>query len=321
MQIAQLEAVREIARNGYNMSLAAETLKRSQPGISRQIKELEHELGIRIFARTRNNIVALTPQGEEVLRIGRRILSDAENLRHIGSWETPDSTGELKIATTHVQARYALPGVIKAFTIRFPRVVLTLQQGDPVQCCNAVESGEADLAITTVGERQLDKVVAVPAFNLSSALFVPRRHPLVREKVLTLKKLAEHPFVAYSPAFAVRMHVDETFARAGLRPHVVCSATDADVCKTYVAAGMGIAVLARIAFDPERDRTLVPLDVAKLFKPSILSIVFKKNGYLSRPMHSFVSMVAPHLTQNEIRRALDGSQPGALRMIADLPRI
>jgi LysR family cys regulon transcriptional activator len=321
MQITQLEAVRAIAKSGFNMSAAAEILNRSQSGLSRQVKELEGELGVRIFARTKNNIVGLTPQGEEVLRIGQRMLADAENLRRVGSWTSTGTEVELRIATTHVHARYFLPRVLKSFTERFPETLLTLQQRDPVHCCSAVAEGDADIALTTVDERLRHKIVALPAYLLTSGVYVPKKHPLLREKTLTLKKLSEFPFVAYSPAFAMRMAIDETFAKAGLRPRIVCTATDADVCKAYVEAGMGIAILAKLAFDPVRDANLTVIDVDSLIESSVLCVAFKKNAYLSRSLYSFVSTWAPHLSQQAIRLALEGGKPGTARKTSALPKL
>lgn len=321
MQIPQLEAVRAIAKSGFNMSAAAEILNRSQSGLSRQVKELESELGVRIFARTKNNIVGLTPQGEEVLRIGQRILSDAENLRRVGSWTSTDTEVELRIATTHVHARYFLPRILKSFTERFPETLLTLQQRDPVDCCSAVAAGDVDIALSTVDERLRHKIVAIPAYSLTSGVYVPKRHPLLREKGLTLKKLSEFPFIAYSPAFAMRMAVDDTFAKAGLRPRIVCTATDADVCKAYVEAGMGIAILAKLAFDPARDTNLVVLDAGPLFEPSTVCVAFRRNAYLSRSLYAFVSTWAPHLSQQAIRLALEGTKPGTARKATALPKL
>ncbi len=204
----------------------------------------------------------------------------------------------------------------------FPRTALTLQQGDPLQCCDAVVAGEADLAITTVSDRFADKVVAVPAFLLSSALFLPRKHRLMREKVLTLAKLGEFPFVAYSASFATRLLIDAAFAEAGLRPNIVCSATDADVCKTYVELGMGIAILVKLCFDPARDRKLAIREIDGLLPPTTLQIVVRKGGYLSRPLSAFVSMLAPHVSQQEIRLRMEGAAVGnAARPKQPLPRL
>lgn len=314
MNLQQIEAVCGIVRNGFNMSAAAGALRRSQPGLSRQIKELEHELGVRIFSRTRNKIVALTPQGEKILRIGQRIVRDVRNLHQLGSDETAEGGGELRIATTHVHARYSLPNVLKTFTRRFPEVLLTLRQGDPMQCCELVAAGEADIGITTVAEKAIDEIVSIPAFRLSRCVIAPRDHPIVREKTLTLKKLAEYPIIAYSSAFSGRWIVDEAFARAGLRPRVACSAIDADVCKTYVELGMGIAILARIAFDPARDRTLVAMDADHLFRAGVLNLVFRKHGYLTRHAGAFVTMFAPHVSAGLIERGMDGAEIDRARL-------
>jgi LysR family cys regulon transcriptional activator len=321
MHITQLEAVRAIAKSGFNMSAAAEILNRSQSGLSRQVKELEGELGVRIFARTKNSIVGLTPQGEEILRIGQRMLSDAENLRRVGTWASAQMEPELRIATTHVHARYFLPPVLKSFTARFPETLLTLQQRDPVDCCSAVAEGEVDMALATVDERLRHKIVAVPSYLLTSGVYVPKKHPLAREKTLTLKKLAEFPFIAYSPAFAMRMTLDDTFAKAGLRPRIVCTATDADVCKAYVEAGMGIAILAKLAFDPVRDTNLTVLDVDSLIEPSVLCVAFRKNAYLGRSLYAFVSTWAPHLGQQAIRLALEGATPARTSRTSALPKL
>lgn len=319
MNLQQIEAVCGIVRNGFNISAAAEALRRSQPTLSRQIQELERELGVRIFARTRNKVVALTPEGEEILRIGQRMLRDAKNLAQIGSFESADGGGELKIATTHLHARYSLPRVVKAFAARFAGVLLTLRQGDPIQCCELVAAGEADIGVTTVGEKTSGEIVAIPAFRLSRCIIAPRNHPIVREKTLTLKKLAEYPIVAYSTPFSGRWIVEEAFASAGLRPLIVCSAIDADVSKTYVELGMGIAVLARIAFDPARDRNLVALDAGHLFRPSILNLVFRKHGYLSRHAHEFVSLFAPHVGPDLIRRGINGAELDRARLSHEAP--
>jgi len=309
MNLQQIEALCGVVRNRFSISAAAESLHRSQPGLSRQIKEIEQELGVRVFARTRNKVVALTPHGEEVLRIGQRILRDMKNLHQVGVGDRRDDAGELRIATTHVHARYSLPRVIRAFSTRFPNVLLTLRQGDPAQCAELIAQGEADIGITTaVAARTAEDIVAVPIYRLSRCVITPAGHPLTREKSLTLKKLAEYPLVAYSPSFSGRSIVDEAFARAGLRPHVVCSAIDADVSKTYVELGMGIAILARIAYDGARDRNLVAMNADHLFRPGVLNLVLRKHSHLNSRALAFVQLYAPHLAESTVRRAIDGAE-------------
>jgi LysR family transcriptional regulator, cys regulon transcriptional activator len=320
MNLQQLEALCSVVRNRFSISGAAESLRRSQPGLSRQIKELEEELGVRIFSRTRNKVISLTPQGEEVLRIGQRIVRDIRNLQQVASENATDDAGELRIATTHVHARYTLPKVMKAFSVRNPKSLLTLRQGDPAQCWELVARGEADIGISTAaGLRQAEDAVAIPIYKLSRCVIVPRDHPLMREKMVTIKRLAEYPLIAYSPSFSGRSIVDEAFARAGLRPKVVCTAIDADVSKTYVELGMGIAILARIAFDPARDGKLIALEADHLFRPGILYLILRKHSYLSRRAYSFVSMYAPHITADLIRRAMDGGDIDRVRLSQKAP--
>ena len=319
VNIAQMEAVCAIVRSNFNISAAAASLNRSQPTLSRQIQELERALGVRVFARTRNKVAALTPKGEEILRIGQRMVRDARNLAEVGRADTAAAGGELRIATTHLHARYALPQVMKTFAARFPGVMLTLRQGDPVGCCELVAAGDADLGITTVGEKISPELVTVPAYSLARCVIVQRGHPLAREKHLTLKKLAAFPLVAYSAPYSGRRIVDEAFARAGLRPRIVCSAIDADVCKTYVELGMGIAVLAGIAYDPARDRGLVALNTDHLFRPSIVNLVMRRHAYLNHHALAFIALFAPHVDAGLIRKGIDGGDIDRARLAREAP--
>lgn len=315
----QLEAVIAIVRNGFSISAAAEALGRSQPTLSRQIQDLERELGVHVFERTRNKVAALTPKGQEILRIGHRIVREMQNLIQLGKLDSTEISSELRIATTHLHARYALPHVVKSLAARFPTVTLTLQQGDPTQCCELVASGEADIGISTVGRKISSEVVAIPAFLLPRCVIAPRGHPITLEKTLTLKKITAYPIVAYSAPFTGRWIVEEAFARAKLRPRIVCSAIDADVSKTYVELGLGIAVLARLAFDPVRDKGLVALDASHLFAPSVLHLVFRKHSFLNRYAQSFVSMFAPHIGEHFIRNSINGVEFDRTRAIKSTP--
>lgn len=319
MNLQQLQAICAIVRHRHNISAAAEALERSQSGLSRQVKELEIELGAQIFVRTRNKVIGLTPQGERILHIAQRVLQDLRALEQIGGEQSAEEGGELRIATTHVHARYLLPGAVKAFTRRFPRVAVTLQQTEPVQCRSLIATGEADMGIITMVQKPADPVVAIPAYQLPRCVVVPEGHPLVREQRPTLRKLAEYPLIAYPATFSGRTIVERAFTRAGLKPHIVCSATDADVCKAYVEVGMGIAVLATIAFDPAIDRGLVAIDAGHLFRPGILSIVLRKHGYLTRPLESFLAQFAPHISRELIVKAMDGADIDRVQLSARAP--
>jgi LysR family cys regulon transcriptional activator len=307
MNFQQIEAICGIASSGFNVSLAAEMLGRSQPGLSRQIKVLQRELGAQVFVRTRNKVLGLTLQGEKILRVGERMLHDLKTLQQICADDVKDGGGELRIATTHVHARYLLPGTIKAFAARFPGVSLTLQQCDPDHCRRLIASGEADVGVITMTQKPADPIVTVPAYRLPRCVIVPEGHPLLRKQPLSLRRLAEYPLVAYPATFSGRYMVEEAFANAGLKPRIVCSATDADVCKAYVGVGMGIAVLAAVAFDPAADRGLVAIDASHLFRPGVLNLVFRKHGYLTRALESFVALFAPHVGRDLVLKAMEGA--------------
>jgi LysR family cys regulon transcriptional activator len=319
MNLQQLEAICAIARHRYNISAAAEALSRTQPGLSRQIKDLERELGVQIFVRTRNKVVGLTPHGEKILGVSERVLREINTLEQIGADSCTDEGSEIRIATTHVHARYLLPGTVKAFTERFPRIALTLQQCDPDQCRDAIAAGQADLGVITMSQKAADKVVAIPAYRLSRCVIVPQGHPLAGNQALTLERLSEYPLIGYPMSFSGRSLVEEAFAKAGLKPRIVCSATDADVCKAYVQLGMGVAVLATIAFDPLADQGLVAIDASHLFQPGMLNVVFRKHGYLTRPLKSFLSLFAPHIGRELILTAVEGGHVDRANLSRHVP--
>lgn len=308
MNLQQIEAVCEVAANNFNISAAAKSLRRSQPTLSRQVRELEDALGVRIFTRTRNKVIALTPKGKEVVRIGQRITRDSLSLSRIGDSDVDQGPNELKIATTHLLARYLLPQVIKKFSARYPAATLTLQQGDPAQCCELIATGKADIAVTTAESAPESEVVSIPAFRLARCVIAPRGHPILKAKKLTLRVLAKYPIVAYSTQFSGRWIVDDTFARAGLHPHIACSAIDADVGKTYVELGMGIAVLARIAIDPGRDSGLGIANAGHLFPPTTVNMVLRKHDFLRRNAREFLAMLAPHIGADLIRNSMEGHE-------------
>jgi len=308
MYLEQLEAVCAVARTRYSMSAAAETLGKSQSGLSRQVKELELELGVQIFVRTRNKVVGLTPDGEKVLAVAHRMRSAAQELSAIGSGRSAEASGEIRIATTHVYARYLLPRVIRRFSESFPGVSLTLQHADPIQCRAMIAAGEADIGIVTTSERASESVVTIPIYRLPRCVIAPTGHPLTRVKKLTLAQLARHPIIAYPVSFSGRSTLMEQFAAAGLTPRIVCSGTDADVCKAYVEIGMGVAVLARAAYDPTRDRSLVAIPADHLFPSGVLMLVCRKNGYLSPTTEAFLSILAPHVQVGLVLRAMKGQQ-------------
>lgn len=306
MNFQQLRALREAVRHGFNLTVAAENLHTSQPGVSKQIKELEDELGVTIFERHGKRLVGLTEPGLAVLGFAERILDEAENLRRVGHEFTGADVGTLRIATTHTQARYALPRVVREFMQRFPKVRLVMHQGNPPQLAQLVLSGDADLAIATESLDQYAGLLALPAYAWHHCVVVPPDHPLAANGEVTLEALAKYPIVTYDPGFAGRSHIDEAFTARGLQPEIVLSAIDADVLKTYVELGLGIGIVASMAFDPARDRALVKLDAPHLFAQNTTRVAIRRGRNLRGFTYSFIELFAPALTRARIAQALSG---------------
>jgi LysR family transcriptional regulator, cys regulon transcriptional activator len=306
MNIHHLRAICEVVNQGMKISTAATRLHKSQPGISRQVREIEEELGVKIFQRKRNKIELLTPPGREILRVAERVLKDIDSLRLIGQEYSKQDVGDLTIATTHTQARYSLPGVVQQFMARFPNVRLTLRQGDPVQCCELVASGAADIAISTEIPAIPRELVCLPAYRLTRCIVARRGHRILRTRKLTLEALAKYPVITFDTAFSGRLVVNQAFASADIVPRVLLSAVDADVSKAYVERGMGIAILASVAFDPVKDTQLALRDASHLFKSSFLNVSIRRNAYLRGYMTAFMSAFAPHFTPAFLEKAVAG---------------
>lgn len=307
MNFQQLRAVREAARSGFNLTEVAGVLNTSQPGISRQIRELEDELGVEIFVRAGKRLTGLTPPGETVLAIVERLLLDADNLKRVGADFTAQDAGPLSIAATHSQARYALPAVVKDFRALYPQVTLTLHQGSPKQIAAMLISGEADVGIATEWLATMPQLLAMPCYRWTHSIVVPPGHPLLAvEGPVTLAHLAQHPIITYEAGYTGRTHIDEAFARAGLTPDIVLSAMDADVIKTYVELGMGVGIVASIAFDPERDRTLRAIDARHLFEVNLTRLAVRRGAWLRGYVYAFIEAFAPTLTRAVVQRALEG---------------
>lgn len=321
MNIHQLRAICEVVKQGLRMSNAAEALFRSQPGVSRQIRDIEDEIGVRIFRRKKNKIEALTPAGREVVRVAERILRDVDSLRLIGKEYSSNDVGDLTIATTHTHARYSMPKAIQAFSARFPRVKVTLRQGNPIQCCELAVAGEVDLAIATETSRIYRELVSLPAYRVTRCILAPRRHPVLKEKRLTLEKLAQYPLITFDAAFSGRRVVSEAFSHAGLTPNVVLSAVDPDVTKAYVERGMGIAVLSSLAYDPVKDKELGIQDASHLFQSSLLNVSVRRDTYLRSYVFSFIELYAPHLAREVVQNALESADPDVSALQREAPVI
>ncbi|MGD9954107.1 MAG: HTH-type transcriptional regulator CysB [Burkholderiales bacterium] len=307
MKLQQLRYLSEVARRDLSVSAAAEALHTSQPGVSRQVKELEDELGVQIFVRHGKRLTAITEPGRAVLAIAERILAEAANLKRAGAEFANEKLGTLTVATTHTQARYALPKAVAALKRRYPDVQLVIHQGSPTQICEMVLRGEADFAIATEQIAEYAELVSLPCYQWNRCIVVPSRHPLTRAKPLTLEAIARHPIVTYDFAFANRSLVEKAFEHRGLAPRVVLTALDADVIKTYVALGLGVGIMAAMAFDRKRDRGLIALDAAHLFESSTTRLGIKRGAYLRRYAYEFIELFAPHLPRAIVEPIVRGA--------------
>ncbi|HEY5993810.1 MAG TPA: HTH-type transcriptional regulator CysB [Gallionellaceae bacterium] len=304
MNLQQLRYLHEIVRHGLKISDAADALYTSQPGVSKQIKLLEEELGIEIFVRSGKRISALTGPGREILEIAKRILLDADSLKQVSEEFRAQDSGTLTVATTHTQARYALPPVVKQFIRRYPKVRLNLHQGNPTQIAEQVLSGEADIAIATESLALYDELATLPCYEWNHCVITPPKHPLLAEKKLTLEKLAQYPIITYDFAFSGRGKINAAFQERGLAPNIVLTAIDADVIKTYVELGLGIGIVAHMAFIPERDKHIRMIEAGHLFQPSTTRIAIRRNEYLRGYTYDFIELFAPHLTRKIVSEAL-----------------
>ncbi len=304
MKLQQLKYIWEVAHHDLNVSATAQSLYTSQPGISKQIRLLEDELGVEIFSRSGKHLTRVTPAGEVIIEIAGEMLRKADMIKQVAQEFSNERKGSLSIATTHTQARYALPRVIQEFRSRYPDVALHMNQGSPTQIAEMAAEGAVDFAIATEGLDLFGDLVMMPCYQWDRAVVVPKGHPLCERSTLTLEDIAEQPLVTYVFGFTGRSRLDEAFMNKGLTPKVVFTATDADVIKTYVRLGHGIGIVAAMAHDPAIDTDLVALDVSHLFKPSITHIGFRKGTFMRRFMYDFIELFAPHLTRVRVDEAL-----------------
>jgi len=304
MNIQQLRYLQEIVRHDLNISQAAETLYTSQPGISKQIRQLEEELGIEIFVRNGKRIASMTEPGQQILEIAQRLLLEADNLKRVGQEFRSQDTGTLTIATTHTQARYALPLAVKRFIQRYPGVKLNLHQGNPTQVAEQALRGEADIAIATETLDQYDELVTLPCYEWHHCLITPLGHPLLEAGEMTLEKLAGYPLITYDAAFSGRGKIDQAFRAAGVAPNIVLTAIDTDVIKTYVELGLGVGLIAEMAYLPERDMQLRSLPLKHLFPANVTRLALRRNEFVRGYTYHFIELFAPQLTREIVLEAL-----------------
>ena len=303
MKLQQLRYLTAIVKHNLNISAAAESLFTSQPGVSKQIRLLEDELGVELFNRNGKHLTHITPVGRQIVEKAEGILRETRNIQTLAAEYRDDRSGALAIATTHTQARYALPRVIKTFREHYPEVTLQIHQGSPVQIAELATSGEVDFAIATEAIELFEDLLILPCYRWNRCLVTPRDHPLTHLDTITLEDVAQYPLVTYVFGFTGHSKLDEAFKAAKLSPKVAFTATDTDVIKTYVRLGLGVGIVAGMAYDPEQDRDLVKLDASHLFASSLTRICFRRSTYLRSYMYHFIELFAPHLTPKVVQRA------------------
>lgn len=306
MNLQQFRYVRETIHSGLSLTAAAEALHTSQSGVSRQIRDLEAELRVELFVRRGKRVIDLTEAGRTLAPIVERVLQEVENLRAAAAEYHDQDAGGLTIAVTHTQARYALPAVVAEFRRRYPRVRLSLLQGSPSQIAEMTLSGTADIGIATEALDNYPRLLALPGYTWQHCVIVPSSHPLTNERRLSLETLARHPLITYDAAFAGRSHIDEAFAARDLRADVVLAAIDSDVIKTYVELGLGVGIIAAMAYDGERDLGLRMLDASHLFRTNTTRIALLRGRRLRQFTYAFIELFAPSLSRRMVEKAMTG---------------
>ncbi|WP_299197351.1 CysB family HTH-type transcriptional regulator [uncultured Amphritea sp.] len=290
MNFQQLRIVRETVRQNFNLTNVANALFTSQSGVSKHLKDLEDELGLDLYVRKGKRLLGLTEPGKEMAVIVERILQETANLKTLADEYNGQDTGELAIATTHTQARYTLPTIISEFRKLYPRVHLKLYQSGPDEIVQLLRSGKVDIGIATEALDQEQELTVFPLYSWHHSVIVPREHPLTLLEKPDLKQIASYPIITYHEGFTGRSKVEKAFSQQGIEPDIVMSALDADVIKSYVELGLGIGIIASMAFDPNRDKTLQMLDTAHLFDENITSIALKKGRVLREYVNRFIQL-------------------------------
>ena len=304
MKLQQLRYIWEVSRHNLNVSVTAESLYTSQPGISKQIRLLEDELGVPVFLRNGKHLTEMTSVGKVIVKMAGEILENAENIKQVAQEFRDEKKGSLSIATTHTQARYALPKVVRLFMEQYPDISLNMHQGTPMQISDLASRGIADLAIATEALEVFDNLIMLPCYQWNRCILVKQDHPLSQKENISLDDVVKYPIITYVFGFTGRSRLDEAFAKHNLHPQVALTAVDADVIKTYVRLGLGIGIVARMAYDSEVDQDLIALDASHLFGSSTTNIGFRRDMFLRNYMFEFMELFAPHLSREMVKDAI-----------------
>ena len=305
MKLQQLRCIFQIVQSNFNISKASETLNTSQPGVSKQIKLLEREIGIKIFRRNGKRLTGLTEPGETVLASIEAILQETKNIKVVSEEYAEKDEGTFTIATTHTQARYKLPKVVEEFVKKYPKINLNIHQGNPSQVTDQIIKGEADVGIATESISLNENIFTIPCYHWNRCVVMPKDHPLTRIKHISLETLASFPMITYDYAFTGSTIVSEVFKNANIEPKVMLTAIDADVIKTYVSLNMGIGLIAEMAYDPANDQSLVSRDVSHLFPLSTTYIGIRRDNFLRKFTSDFIQLFIPQISEKELKKTLN----------------
>lgn len=306
MKLQQLRCFVEVVQNHLNITEAARALYTSQPGVSHHIRLLEDELGFQVFVRRGKRVVALTRAGQDVLAIAKRMVADSENLRRLAGDTSREASGDLVVAATYTQAHLTLPGVVRAFLARHPKVRLSIHPCSPGEAAERVHRGEATLCLSTEVVGSFPDLVMLPGEAWHRCVVTPPAHPLLDVRRLDLAAIARYPLVTYDFAFRKGSKFQTAFEAAGLAPRVVLTSTDPRIIKTYVCAGLGIGLIASIAFEKADRRRLRLLDAGKLFEPGMTTVGIHRNSYITRYMYDFIALVLPRMDRATIDAMMTG---------------
>ena len=305
MKLQQLRCISQIVQSEFNISKASEVLNTSQPGVSKQIKLLEDEIGIKIFQRNGKRLVGLTDPGKKVLGSIEAILQESNNIKVISEEYIQKDQGTFTIATTHTQARYKLPKVVEEFVKKYPKINLNIHQGNPSQVTEQIISGEADVGIATESINLSEDIHTIPCYQWNRCIVMPKNHPLTEVRKITLEYLAAYPMITYDYAFTGSTIVSEVFKNANIEPNIMLTAIDADVIKTYVSLNMGIGLIAEMAFDASTDYPMVSRDVSHLFPLSTTYIGIRRENFLRKYTSDFIRMFIPKKSEKELKKILN----------------
>lgn len=305
MNFQQLRIIRESVRQNFNLTDVANALFTSQSGVSKHIKDLEQELGVELYVRKGKRLLGLTEPGQKALLYVERMLADARNIQNLAEHYSNQDVGELTVATTHMQARYVLPPVVRSFKAKYPNVSLRLHQGSPSEIVSMLLSGEADIGIATESLDTISQLAHFPYHCWRHAVVVPKNHPLSTVKQLTLEAIEQYPVITYHEGFTGRASIEKAFVERNLHPDIIMTALDADVIKSYVELDLGIGIIASIAFNASKDTELELLNADHLFEEKQTSIAVRRDNLLRKFAFQFLEQCSPELTEKSVRSKLD----------------